>query len=368
MAVIVGAIEADLACDPRGSGNGNPQSGIMISSADFTRYVLLWRYVLGLRDHWWVRTSESADAAIAGGDGTGRIELTESGSSVLWEAFVDGVSKASGTLANADTIDFNQVFVAITRAQNDDSGHSRNSRTRVEAFSTLTCGWDAVAELDDWQAWLTYPKPRMTGSYLTTQTDNHLSYIIRTYTAKQLSSCLVAPGVYRRAVSFGGDLQTFYEANAGTHILSGSADLYPELLSLNASSAALAMILQRDEQGVSNVYYSLGGGAEAAGAWGAVQTIIADRAKPCACVLEPTHDCFVIDVDGSNHIAYGQRLAWDGSAFIVGSEVEVSSGDVANERGHVVWNPNKGQLLFAYADTSGVVQLLTSNDCGATWA
>jgi hypothetical protein len=286
------------------------------------------------------------------------------------QALIDGVVRASATHGVSDQ--FNKLYVMLARTINSSGASRANATSVVVSGTTTTWPWDDVAELVGWtqngDAALEVSGGQL---LLPSQTPQvYIGSIIRTYAeaTPTLSATLQAPGILRRAMATGGSISTDYELGADTAILSGTADKHPEILALNASSAALAMVFQRDEQGESNVYYSTGGGAEAAGAWGTVQQVRAARAYPCACVLKPTHDAYVIAYNSADISSYGQRLAWNGSSYDIGSEVTVVNGTAAAERGAVAWDAGKGRLHFTYADTDGAVQILTSDDCGATWA
>lgn len=367
MAVIVSVVEADLAVAVSGSpvsGQVSAIARILDSTTD--DLILGASRVKTTANDYWQYAYLGGNGTFTGGNGVVRLELTENGSDIDYEILLDSVSKVSGTMIGAnDTNTADQVgLLGASTINGGATGTSYNYNTYIiTRLRAVTYPWDDAAELNDWSEL----NADVTGGYLTWDSGQAAPG----YTCYQawvapptLSACLVAPGIYRRAVESAGSVQTFYESSGGTPILSGSADLHPELLPLNASGAALALTFQRG----ANTCYAIGGGNESAGAWGTVQTIAADRTCPTACVLEPSHDLFVVDVDGSTNIAWGRRLSWNGTSFDIGTEGIVSSGDVAAERGQVLWSAAKGRLYFSYPDTSGVEKLLVSDNAGLAWA
>jgi uncharacterized Zn-binding protein involved in type VI secretion len=369
VAVIVSAVEADLwlrGWTPAPYVVQEARVYLMTPSGDNSAYFHFHTDGSGPR---WTYFVAGTTGSVSGANGTGRLTFAENGDDVDWEFLVDGVSKATGALTGGASYEWSRVAIVLMAGVGYD--WTRNLRIAVTASGVgYEWLWDATSELDDWTTWSPfYQAPQVTGGYLGLQASNSNAGVYKDFVGSPtLSATIQAPGILRRAMATGGSISTDYELGADTAILSGTADKHPEILALNASSAALAMVFQRDEQGESNVYYSTGGGAEAAGAWGTVQQVRAARAHPCACVLKPTHDAYVIAYNSADLSSYGQRLAWNGSSYDIGSEVTVVNGTAAAERGAVAWDAGKGRLHFTYADTDGAVQILTSDDCGATWA
>lgn len=298
------------------------------------------------------------------GGGTVRINISAAGANYAYSVTVDGDEIDSGTFAAVAS----GLWAVYLTGQGD---ADRNTETTIEfpGGAKRIYPWDAASELDAWTNNPGSDLPDLAGGYIT-QHAGGTAYLIYQYPTPQtfieLSACIAAPGILRRAVTRGttGDLATQYVSDDYVDVLTGTnADRHPELRFIDAPSAALAMCWQRD----ADVVLATGNGSPLAGGWGTVQTVRASRAKPTMCVLVPSHDLYLIHLGGnSNDIAYGQTLAWNGSSYTISSEVTVAT-DADDERGEIVQEPG-GVLVYAYRTSADAVAILRSTDRGDTWA
>jgi len=306
------------------------------------------------------------------GDGTATIICEQDGDALNWAVALDGDEIATGTI---DAIDWSAmsettVYIPCTRPTTASWSNGTGLRcTDLLITKTDTTEvhypWDESSELDDWTNggnWV------VSSGYTCCNPTTRNSTIRQAFPnpeTKQVTACLARPGIERTvACTDDGQLSERYEAQAFTDILSGDAlDAHPELCYTGAAGIGhLALVWQRDD----DVVCATSSGVPTSG-WSDVATVREDRSYPTACVIAPTHDLYVVAIESSVHIAHGQRLRWKGTSYDIGTESIVSSGDVADERGHVLCAPGN-VLVYTYADTSGDIQVLRSSDGGSTWA
>jgi hypothetical protein len=299
------------------------------------------------------------------GDGVASVELTENGQDVDY-AIVCPAGTVTGTVADGTLASLNEASVAIhnTLYANDQSaghyGYVDVTHGIITAYP-----WDNDDELVDWddsETWYT------SGGYLFAS-DWSWSTIYQSFTHQDpvhgLTALLSPPAIQRVVASQGtGQLQDRYASGALADILTGSlVDDHPELLHLGAGAHHLGLVWQRGD----DIAMTTGTGVPGIGGWPqTVQTVALDRSHPTACVIDPTLDAYMAYLQ-SGSIALGCPASWSNGSFAMGTETIISSGDVATERGQLLWTP-QAKLLYVYRDTSGAVVIRESADRGKSWA
>lgn len=164
-------------------------------------------------------------------------------------------------------------------------------------------------------------------------------------------------GTARNRAWGGVDGALTVELAGRSQVLSGS--LYyssPNLLRLDARGEAVLVCGYGDDTEVRT---------NEGGQWSVPTTIREDRSHPCACVLLPTSDLYVIGL--TDGLAYGQRVFYKGSgSYEIGTEDLVYS-DVLESDCEVRQTP-LGVLEFLFHDGNGQLCMVSSEDCGETWS
>jgi hypothetical protein len=341
------------------------------SGANPTKFILVHRRYESGAYNWKVYESGNLIATdTTHGDGTATIACEQDGDALNWAVSLDADEIATGAIESIDWTTISETTVHVVSSRPTAASWSNGTGLRcTDLLITKTdttevhYPWDESSELDDW---VNGDKWASSSGYIYQVYNNwNLRQAFPNPETKQVTACLARPGVERTvACTDDGQLSERYEAQAFTDILSGDAlDAHPELCYTGAAGIGhLALVWQRDD----DVVCATSSGVPTSG-WSDVATVREDRSYPTACVIAPTHDLYVVAIESSVHIAHGQRLRWKGTSYDIGTESIVSSGDVADERGHVLCAPGN-VLVYTYADTSGDIQVLRSSDGGSTWA
>ena len=312
--------------------------------------------------------------------------LTEpaSGTTVDWDLLVNGASVLTGSTDTGKSVNCDRVKISLAWEDSETYQYIVGGITHDGYFSGLhpACEWvemefdngaivryewDGLSELDDWTD---YDIALAGGKITSTNLEFSYATALQIWTdapptMRGLTALLSPPAIQRVVASQGtGQLQDRYASGALADILTGSlVDDHPELLHLGAGAHHLGLVWQRGD----DIAMTTGTGVPGIGGWPqTVQTVALDRSHPTACVIDPTLDAYMAYLQ-SGSIALGCPASWSNGSFAMGTETIISSGDVATERGQLLWTP-QAKLLYVYRDTSGAVVIRESADRGKSWA
>lgn len=380
MPILLQSVEADLELLDEVTLNGAVGFAILTSDGDPTAHSLsVGRVVAAGGPEWQV--NNVAVTTSAGSRAVAKIAIAASGADVTYTVTLDGETVATGTDTDGAALTWDLCWL-IAGLAGGSGGISRNYYTTLTPArgAATTYSWTALLELADWSyPTLLPPNIDTTNGYIFDDAQ-YPAYLMQWQQAALpafggVSHCLQAPGIMRRvAVDDAGDLSEEWELDgflaASLPDIEGGGYTFPEVCYTAApGSGMLALVFGRTSS-IVDVAYATGTGTPVTG-WSDVQQIRADRTAPCACALPPTHDLYVVDLLSaalaSDCIAYGQRLAWNGTSYDIGTETIVQSGDLTVTRGALVQHPG-ARLEYIFVDASGSVQVKASTNGGATWA